>query len=216
VQPRHPILAATLDVAMRPMYAARKLVVPEARGRVLEIGVGTGLNFDLYGEAVSALVGIEPDPYMLRRARRRAQHVAQAIELHEVGAEELPFAAASFDTVVVTFTLCTIPEPEAALGEVRRVLRPEGRLLFLEHVRSPGWVMARLQDVITPVWRRLFGGCHPNRNTGDLVRAAGFAIDEMAPIGRERWNPLPIARGIARPLAASRRVSSPEPAPGER
>lgn len=181
------------------MYEARKLVVPEARGRVLEIGVGTGLNLDLYGTEVSALVGIEPDPYMLRRARRRAEHVQRPIELHELGAEELPFESASFDTVVITFTLCTIPEPEAALAQVRRVLRPEGRLLFLEHVRSRGPLMSRVQDAITPVWRRLFGGCRPNRQAADLLRAAGFAIERLAPVGRERANPLPVYRGVARP-----------------
>lgn len=216
MNPRHPILAATLDLTMRPMYSARTLVVPGARGRVLEIGVGTGLNFDLYDERVTELVGVEPDPHMLRRARRRAETMPFPTELHEVGAEELPFEGGSFDTVVITFTLCTIPEPEAALAEVRRVLRPEGALLFLEHVRSAGRVMAWMQDAMAPAWRRLFGGCHPNRDATTLLGAAGFAVEGLAPVGREYWNPLPVYRGVARPLALSRRAPSPARAPDGR
>lgn len=201
---------------MRPMYEARKLVVPQARGRVLEIGVGTGLNLDLYGDEVSALVGVEPDPYMLRRARRRAEHVRRPIELHELGAEELPFESESFDTVVMTFTLCTIPEPEAALAQVRRVLRPEGRLLFLEHVRSSGPLMGRVQDAVTPLWRRLFGGCHPNRRAAELLRACGFAVETIVPVGRERANPLPVYRGVARPWRLTRPAPSPARGPAGR
>jgi ubiquinone/menaquinone biosynthesis C-methylase UbiE len=203
----HPWLAAILDVSMRPMYAARRFVVPHARGRVLEIGVGTGLNFDLYDTSVVELVGVEPDPHMLRRARPRAGELPFPATLHQVGGERLPFESASFDTVVITFTLCTIPEPEPALAEVRRVLKPEGALLFLEHTRAPGRTMARMQDVIAPAWRRVFGGCHPNRDAVTMVREAGFAVEGIAPIGRERWNPLPVYRGVGRPLHAPARAS---------
>src|SRR5215470_11443277 len=120
---------------MRPMYPARRLVVPEATGDVLEVGVGTGLNFGLYRD-VASLAGVDPDPYMLERARPRAAELRFPTELHQAGAERMPFEDARFDTAVVTFTLCTIPDPEAALTEVRRVLKPGGRLLFVEHTRS--------------------------------------------------------------------------------
>ena len=121
---------------MRPMYPARRLVVPEATGRVLEVGVGTGLNFGLYRD-VTSLAGVDPDPHMLARARAR---VARAAVSRSSCTRRAPsscrFRTTHFDTAVITFTLCTIPDPAAALAEVRRVLRPGGRLLFVEHTRS--------------------------------------------------------------------------------
>jgi ubiquinone/menaquinone biosynthesis C-methylase UbiE len=192
----HPWLASTLDVVMRPMYPARRLVVPEARGKVLEIGVGTGLNFDLYRDLAS-LHGIEPDPYMLARARPRAATLPFATVLLRAGAERMPFGDAEFDTVVLTFTLCTVPDPEAALAETRRVLKRDGRLLFAEHVRSPQPLFAGLQDVLTPLWKRIGGGCHLNRPALDLVRRAGFAVRHAEPVGGERWTLFPVYRGVA-------------------
>jgi ubiquinone/menaquinone biosynthesis C-methylase UbiE len=183
---------------MRPLRRVREYVVPEASGEVLEIGVGTGLNFPLYDPAnVTRVIGVEPDPHMLRRACRRAETVGLPIELHEVGAERLPFAADRFDTAVVTFVLCTIPDPAAALREVRRVLRPGGRVLFAEHTRSVQPGLARVQDRLTPVWKRLAGGCHLNRPAGDLLGASGLELAGVAPVGRERWTLLPIYRGTA-------------------
>jgi ubiquinone/menaquinone biosynthesis C-methylase UbiE len=194
----HPWAAATLDLAMRPMYPARRLVVPEARGEVLEIGVGTGLNLALYDPAaVSRVVGVEPDPHMMRRAREKADTVRLAVELHEVGAERLPFPAERFDTAVVTWSLCTIPDPEAALAEVRRVLKPGGRLLFIEHTRSKQPGAARVQGWVTPFWTRLTGGCHLDRPAVDLVRASGLSLRDVASVGRERWTLFPIYRGTA-------------------
>jgi ubiquinone/menaquinone biosynthesis C-methylase UbiE len=194
----HPWAAATLDLAMRPMYPARRLVVPEARGDVLEIGVGTGLNLALYDPArVSRVVGVEPDPHMMRRARDKAAAVSLPVELHEVGAERLPFAADQFDTAVVTWSLCTIPDPAAALAEVRRVLRPGGRLLFIEHTRSEQPGVARMQSWITPLWTHLTGGCHLDRASVDLVRASRLALRDVASVGRERWTLFPIYRGTA-------------------
>ena len=191
----HPWLAATLDVVMRPMYPARRFVVPEATGRVLEVGVGTGLNFDLYRD-VTELDGIDPDPHMLARARERTAALPFPARLHETGAERLPFADGAFDTAVITFTLCTIPDPEAALAEVHRVLRPGGRLLFAEHTRSIQPLVAGVQDVLTPLWKRIGGGCHLNRPAVELVRAAGFQVRETAAVWRERWTLFPVYRAV--------------------
>jgi len=194
----HPWLAATLDLMMRPLYPARRLVVPAAHGEVLELGVGTGLNFGLYDPAkVTRLVGVEPDPYMMRRARKRAAEVPFPVELHEAGAERLPFPPDRFETVVVTWSLCTIADPVAALAETRRVLRPGGTLAFVEHTRSVQPALARLQELLTPLWRRLAGGCHLDRPAVDLVRASGLLMREVEPVGRERWTLLPVYRGRA-------------------
>ena len=198
--PEHPWLAAALDVVMRPLFPARELIVPEATGSVLEIGVGTGLNFELY-RGIDELVGIEPDPHMLARARVRAATLPFPVELHQAGAEAMPFPDARFDTAVVTFTLCTIPDPAAALVELRRVLRPGGRLLFVEHTRSSQPVLAGVQDLLTPLWKRIGGGCHLNRPSLDLVREQGFSVADVAPVWRERWTLMPIYRATARALA---------------
>jgi ubiquinone/menaquinone biosynthesis C-methylase UbiE len=194
--PEHPWLAAALDVVMRRLYPARELVVPQATGAVLEVGVGTGLNFDLY-RGIDELVGVEPDPHMLARARVRAAALPFPVELHQAGAERMPFPDARFDTAVVTFTLCTIPDPVAALAELRRVLRPGGRLLFVEHTRSSQPVLAGVQDLLTPLWKRIGGGCHLNRPALDLVRQQGFTVTDVAPVWRDRWTLMPIYRATA-------------------
>ena len=192
----HPWLARLLDVAMRPLYPARRLVVPDATGAVLEIGVGTGLNFGLYRD-VTSLVGIDPDPFMLERARPRAAELPFPTTLHQTGAEQLPFADAHFDTAVITFTLCTIPDPARALAEVWRVLRPGARLLFVEHTRSIQPVLASTQDVLTPLWKQIGGGCRLNRRAVELVGAAGFTVRHTEPVWRERWTLMPVYRGVA-------------------
>lgn len=198
--PSHPWLAAVLDVVMQPLWPTRERVVPQASGRVLEIGIGTGLNLALYRD-LEALVGIEPDPHMLARARARAERLPFPTELHQIGAESLPFDAASFDTVVVTFTLCTIPDPQGALAEVRRVIKPGGRVLFAEHVRSSRPLLARVQTTITPLWRRIGGGCQLDRPSVELLGQAGFAIESMEPFGRPDWSLVPVYFGAAAPRA---------------
>jgi ubiquinone/menaquinone biosynthesis C-methylase UbiE len=192
----HRWLARWLDQMMRPLYPARRLVVPEAKGRVLEVGVGTGLNLGLYG-AIDELHAVDPDPFMLERARPRAKELPFPTELHQSGAERMPFPDAHFDTAVITFTLCTIPDPEGALAEVRRVLKPRARLLFVEHTRSVQPVLAQVQDLATPLWKKIGGGCHLNRPAIDLVRGAGFRMEHSEPVWRERWTLLPVYRGVA-------------------
>jgi SAM-dependent methyltransferase len=194
----HPWLAAILDLAMRPMYPARRLVVPAACGEVLEIGVGTGLNLALYDPSrVRRVTAIDPDPHMLRRARERAASAPVPVDLVQGAAERIPCAEGRFDTVLVTWTLCTVEDTGATLAEVRRVLRPGGRLVFIEHTRSIQPAIAQAQRRRTPVWRRLLGGCHLDRPAVDLVRASGLVVRDVAAVGRERWTLLPVYEGTA-------------------
>lgn len=181
---------------MWPLQPLREKVVPAATGRVLEIGVGTGMNFGYYS-AIDSLDGIEPDPHMLKRARARTEGLPFPVELAQVGAEQLPYPAASFDTVVLTWVLCTIPDPGAAIGETHRVLKPGGRMLWVEHTRSRYTVAGTLQDALTPLWKIIGGGCHLNRDSVDLIRSAGFGRVDVKPCGREGWTLLPVYRGVA-------------------
>jgi len=178
----HPVVAALYDAYMWPQERMgfrrqRRRMAGEARGRVLEVAAGTGLTFPFYTRA-QEVIAIDPDPAMLKRARGRAVNASCPVRLQQVDAESLPFADGEFDTIVIAFGLCTIPHPETALREVRRVLKPDGRLLFLEHVRSTGRRHARLQDLAAPAWRRLTGGCHPNRPSVEAIERE-FEIDRL-------------------------------------
>jgi ubiquinone/menaquinone biosynthesis C-methylase UbiE len=155
----------------------RELLANE-RGRVLEIGVGTGLSFAHY-PAVEELVGVDPSEPMLRRARRRATELASDVTLVEAPAEALPFEDKSFDTVVSLAVLCTVDDPSRVLQEIRRVLRPGGRLVFLEHVRSSEPGLAQWQDRLERPWGWIAGGCHPNRQTLEAIEGAGFEVVEL-------------------------------------
>jgi len=180
------------------MYPARRVVVPLASGEVLEIGVGTGLNLALYDASrVRRVTALDPDPHMLRRARERVGVAPVPVDLVQAAAERIPCADARFDTVLVTWTLCTVENPGATLAEVRRVLRPGGRLVFIEHTRSVQPALARAQQRLTPLWRRLLGGCHLDRPAVDLVRASGLVVRDVAAVGRERWTLLPVYEGTA-------------------
>ncbi len=157
----------------------RKRAAGAAEGRVLEVGIGSGLNLPLYGPSVRHVIGLEPSPELLRMARDRADAAAVPVELLETSAEAMPLDDRSVDTVVTTWTLCTIPDASRALAEMRRVLKPGGSLLFVEHGRAPEPGVARWQDRLDPLWRRVAGGCHLNRPIADLIADAGFRIEAL-------------------------------------
>jgi ubiquinone/menaquinone biosynthesis C-methylase UbiE len=155
----------------------RHELVSGLEGSVLEVGAGTGLNLRHY-ERASRVVAVEPDPGMARRLRKRAPEAAVPVEVLAGTAESLPFEDGAFDTAVITFVLCSVESPQAALSEVRRVLTPGGRLVLLEHVRGEGR-LARWQDRFTPLHRKVAGNCHLNRKTKDEVAAAGFDVTDL-------------------------------------
>jgi ubiquinone/menaquinone biosynthesis C-methylase UbiE len=180
---RERIFAAVYDplsarAEMKFGAELKRGLLAHARGRVLEIGVGTGLSFTHYPE-VDELVGVDPSEPMLRRARQRAAALGRHVTLVQAPAEELPFHNESFDTVVSLAVLCSVDDPPRALGEIRRVLRPEGRFVFLEHVRSPDPSLARWQNRLERPWGWFAGGCHPNRDTLEEIEAAGFDVVEL-------------------------------------
>jgi ubiquinone/menaquinone biosynthesis C-methylase UbiE len=175
------ILPRLLALAMRTpqLVPYRRRVAGAATGRVLEIGIGSGLNLPFYGPDVSSVTGIDPSPALLAMAGSRRGEMSFPVELLEGSAEALPLDAASADSVVTTWTLCSVPDPEAALREVRRVLRPGGKLLFVEHGRAPEPTTSRWQDRITPVWKHVAGGCHLNRKIDALILGAGFRMERL-------------------------------------
>lgn len=156
----------------------RKKMIHKAKGRVLEVGSGTGLNFPYY-EEVYQVIAIEPADLMRRRSLNRAREAKVPVEVYDFRAEELPIPDNEFDTVIGTLVLCTIPDPVRALQEMRRVGKPDGNMIFLEHVRLDHPVLGRLQDFLTPAWKRLCDGCHLNRNTLELVIQSGLQITRV-------------------------------------
>jgi len=175
------IIPRLIDLAMRndQLTGYRKEVIQQARGAVLEIGVGSGVNLPLYGEPISSVIAVDPSAELLQLATSRASTALVPVSLVQASAEQLSFADAAFDTVVMTWTLCSIPNPVVALREVRRVLKPEGRLAFVEHGLSPQPGVVRWQRWLTPFWCRMSGGCHLDRDMEQLIRAAGFQIGSL-------------------------------------
>jgi ubiquinone/menaquinone biosynthesis C-methylase UbiE len=174
-----------LAMGQKLLLPYRQRVIAGAAGRVLEIGVGSGLNLPLYGDRVEEVIGIDISPQLLAMAERAAvqpsQHRRLRVRLLEASAESLPstIADGSVDTVVVTWALCSIPKVGAALAEAHRVLRRNGSLRFIEHGRSPDTSVAWWQDTLTPLWRRCSGGCHLNRKTDELLQSAGFRLTQL-------------------------------------
>lgn len=176
------ILPRLLDAAMntKPIMYQRRKVVPLAEGRVLEIGMGAGQNLAFYDPSkVTHLWGLEPSLEMCARARQRAAGLPISLDFLDLSAEEIPLEDQSADTVLVTYTLCTIPDVSRALMGMRRVLKPGGRLIFCEHGRAPDAGVRRWQDRITPIWKTVAGGCHLGRPIPELIREGGFAIEQM-------------------------------------
>jgi ubiquinone/menaquinone biosynthesis C-methylase UbiE len=204
------ILAGAEKGGLREMRAD---LLRDARGRTLELGAGTGLNLPHYTGSVTELVLTEPDRFMAARLRKRlAAEPAEpaSTEVVDAPAEQLPFEDGSFDTVVATLVFCTVEDPGRATAEAKRMLRPDGRLLYLEHVRSPDSErLARWQDRLERPWGWFAGGCHPNRPTDEMLPRAGF---EMERLNRDRfpkseWTPWvrPLISGSARPAGSQPR-----------
>lgn len=167
-----------IHAAMKNREATRLRheLIPAAEGRVLEIGIGSGLNLPFYGASVSGVVGIDPSMSLLRRATRAGRDRAIGVDVVYGSAEQLPFDTGDFDTVVTTWTVCSIPDAVAALAEMRRVLKPAGALLFVEHGRAPDARVRRWQDRVNPLWHAISGGCNVNRDISTLVKGSGFRI----------------------------------------
>jgi ubiquinone/menaquinone biosynthesis C-methylase UbiE len=203
----HPIFARFYDrmtagTERAGLGSMRAELLRSASGRVLELGAGTGHNLEHYTDSVGELVLTEPDPHMARQLRERLAREPGAAgnpSVVEASAEDLPFDDGSFDTVVATLVLCTVPDPLRALGEARRVLVEGGRLLYLEHVRSRRPRLARWQDRLERPWGFFAGGCHPNRDTGQLLADAGFWIDSLEDMKLPKAPPIvrPVIRGVA-------------------
>ena len=170
------VLPRLIDLVMRNKAdaAERARLVPLAAGRVLEVGIGSALNVPYYTSDVQYLVGLDPSRELWRIGRRRLGISAFPVRYVMASAERLPLADGCVDTVLMTWTLCSIPDVRSALAEMRRVLRPGGRLLFIEHGRSPDPSVRRWQDWLTPLWARVAGGCHLNRPIDALLEGAGF------------------------------------------
>jgi ubiquinone/menaquinone biosynthesis C-methylase UbiE len=182
---------------MAGMRRRRSTLLGDAYGRVVEIGAGTGLNIARYPEEVAELVLVEPEPGMRRKLARRLERHGRVARIIDAPAERLPLADASVDTVVSTLVLCTVDDPESALREIARVLRPDGQLLFIEHVRASSRFLAACQDKLLEPWRRFAGGCLCNRPTVELMRACGFTVvaDDVV------WRGMP---AIVHPLTVGR------------
>ncbi len=178
---RH-VLPHLIDMAcgIKAVRRLRRKVVPRAYGQVLEIGIGTGLNLEHYEKSgITKIVGLDPGLEMHHLAQKRAKKEGMQVELVGLSAEKIPFAAATFDTVVVTYTLCTIPDAVAALREMHRVLKPGGKLLFCEHGLAPDAPVQRWQNRLSPMWSKFAGGCNLNRDIPAMLKEAGFKSDDM-------------------------------------
>jgi ubiquinone/menaquinone biosynthesis C-methylase UbiE len=196
------IIPLLIDLSMRQrnLVVYRSRVISNASGRILEIGIGSGLNLPFYSRNAKYVIGLDPSAKLLSMLRRNLQPHFSPVELIEGSAEAIPLEDNSVDTVVTTWTLCSIPDAARALREMHRVLRPGGQLLFVEHGRAPDPSVRWWQDRLTPAWKRLGGGCHLNRAIRILIEGGGFVFDRFE-TGYMR-GPKPLAfmyEGSARP-----------------
>jgi len=198
------VLPYLIHLSMRQGNLAtyRQRLLSAADGRILEIGVGSGHNFRYYSERADHVIGLDPSPKLLSMAREtiRSRALPFPVELLQASAEAIPLRSGSLDTVVTTWTLCTIPNVTSALAEMCRVLKPDGRFLFVEHGLSPDPAVRRWQDRLTPIWKRISGGCHLNRAISQLVQDAGFRIDRIETGYMKGLKPMTyMYEGFARP-----------------
>jgi len=175
------ILPRLIDLGMRQkqLAALRERVVGEAQGQVLEVGIGSGRNLPFYRRDVDRVLGVDPSEALLAMARPHTAWTPFPVQLRQAAAEELPLDDRAVDTVVMTWTLCSVADPLRALSEIRRVLRPGGSLLFIEHGRAPEPRLERWQDRLTPLWRRVAGGCHLNRPIDRLIEQSGLRLTDL-------------------------------------
>lgn len=186
------VLPRVVDWAcsQRPNMRQREKVIPRATGNVLEIGVGSGLNLPLYdGEQVERLTAIDPAPAMWDIRSVDPENLPFAFSFLRASAEDLPVDSRSMDTVVTTYTLCTVPEPHKALAEMRRVLKPGGKLIFCEHGKAPDSATQGWQNLVNPLWRRLGGGCNLNRDIPRILASNGFGLDDLETAYIPGWKP---------------------------
>ncbi len=170
----------TAACGQKAVESRRREVVPFASGRVFELGCGGGLNQQLYERGkILSFAGIDPNATLLEDARQRAQATGWESDIRQGVGERIPFPDGAFDTVICTFTLCSVDDQARVLGEMRRILAPDGQLLFLEHGRAPDAGVARWQERIEPLWKPLAGGCHLTRPIGVALRAAGFSVEPL-------------------------------------
>lgn len=176
------VLPRLINLAMRnkDMTRLRAESIPRAHGDVLEIGIGSGLNLQFYSPAVHRVYGVDPSIELQRMAMKKASAELFEVTFFQQSAEEaIPLGNSSIDTIAMTWSLCSIPNPAAALQQMKRVLRPNGSLIFIEHGRSADAGVTIWQDRMTPIWKRIGGGCHLNRKIDELIRSAGFHITEQ-------------------------------------
>jgi ubiquinone/menaquinone biosynthesis C-methylase UbiE len=179
---RHPVFARLFDrLSEREERMGqaehREAMLRELSGRVMELGAGNGINFKYYPSTVTEVVAVEPEPYLRERAEREAPGAPIPVSVVDGLGGALPFDDAAFDAAVVSLVLCSVPQQDAVLSDLFRVIRPGGELRFYEHVRANSPRLVRLQDAVTPVWKLFAGGCHPNRDTGAAIEKAGFEIE---------------------------------------
>jgi ubiquinone/menaquinone biosynthesis C-methylase UbiE len=178
---RNVILPRLCDLSMRNkrLRPYRERVIGAAEGRVLEIGAGSGLNLQLYRSGAREVLALEPDQNLLRMAERNAENAPRPVTFLAASAEHIPLDDGSVDTVVTTWTLCTVPDAVCALREARRVLKAAGRLVFVEHGLAPERNVQKWQNRLTPVWTKISGGCHLNRPIAQIIETAGFVIEGL-------------------------------------
>lgn len=210
---RHPLFARYFERAgaqddARGMADLRRTMLRGLSGRSLEIGSGTGLNFDKYPDGVDEVVAVEPEPYMRSTSAEAAKRATTTIRVVGAVADALPFPDGTFDAAVICGVLCSVPRVAATLAEVRRVLRPGGEVRFFEHVRSDNELRGRLQDGFDLIWPRMMGGCHPNRRTLAAIEEAGYRVESCRSLlFPERARLSPVAPRI---LGVARRTAGPE------